>query len=135
MGTVSELESRNKITHEIDGLKFVCYRVTAKIAFAAFGPNVLGIVGADAAPKAPKAKRTMEKKLQEMFEADRAGNMQRLLAEIMISPRLGDVDDDAADTVCWKTLGDYGERLFIAAMGPTQEAVRDFPESSEVQTG
>ena len=124
MGTVSQLQDRTTVMIELDGLEFLCRKPSAALAIEAFGPNCLMVVdGADG------------NKRVEFDESVGSGHdiMRKYLAKAMISPRLGDEDDDDTDTVTWLTLGDYGPQLYLNLTGEDQAAVEVFPESSEVQ--
>ena len=125
MGTIEKLLERNHVTITVDGMGFLCHRSTAWLALEAFGSNSLMVVH----------EGTPEESFG--FDPDKVGNkyeiMQKYLAVAMISPRLGETDNVADDTVSWRSLGDVGPRLYDDLMSETQEDVAAFQESSEVQ--
>lgn len=129
--TVSKLIERNIAVHVLDGMAFKCHRVNAGLCIEAFGVGCLAVVGDGTERRVELDAKHVNKQLG----GDGQAAMQKLLKVAMISPKLGDADDEKNDTVTWRTLGDYGPRLFQAVMGQTNEAAQGFPESSEVPTG
>jgi hypothetical protein len=120
MNTTEKLMQRNRVTHTVDEVDFVCHRWCFALAVEAYGLNALGLVKDGES----QAVATAE---------DRREMVRKALSVAMISPSLGDKDDAGRDIVTMRTLGDTAFKLFSALMGEDQEQAEGFPESSEGQ--
>lgn len=125
MGIVGQLREKATVVIDLDGLEFLCYRPTASMAIQAYGAGAIRIVESEGGQKAG---------LNPEVFANGYDAMRKLLDVAMISPTLGDRDDEENDIVCWETLGDYATRLFNALMGEENADVENFGQLSEVQT-
>ncbi len=125
MDTLAQIKARNQVTLTVDGIPFVCRKPSAVLALEAFGAGCLMIVN----------EGTPDQRID--LDASQAGDsyeqMQKYLKVAMITPSLGDEDDEDAETVTWRTLGDLGPEIFNQLMGSTNDEVAAFVESSEVQ--
>jgi len=123
MNTVEMLMQRNHLKHEIDGVPYVCHRWTTALAVEAFGPGVLMMV-AEAGGKPAEEQDKVTKGVDAV---------RKVLEVAMISPRLGDQDDAASDTVSYRTLGDHAIKLYSLIVSEDGQRIGNFPESSEGQ--
>lgn len=120
MNTTEQLMQKNRVTHKVDGLDFVCHRWGFAIAVEAYGLNALGLVkDGDSQVVAS--------------DGDRREMVRKALSVAMIDPALGDKDDATKNIVTMRTLGDVAFKLFSAIVGEDQEQAEGFPESSEGQ--
>ena len=127
---VAELKKRNHATHTLDGVDYVCHKWSMLLAFEAFGVAAFNVVDNDDGTQTFKMRDDVLDRFQSLTEL-----ATKALPVVMISPKLGDVDDEKADTVTARTMGDHVARLFSEVTNQTVEDAAGFPESSKDQTG
>jgi len=115
---------RNHKEHVLDGIKYVCHKWDTQIALSVFGANAFMVVNDEAGERI---------KINPEMIGAAADMMPKVLKACMISPKLGDVDDPASDTVTWLTMADHGPRLFTMITGGDSKQAENFPASSEGQ--
>lgn len=131
MGTVAQLLEQTQFTREWDGITFVLCRIETPDWLRVMGPQGFGLIrGAIQEDESQK----IEQRYSEL-DLDKQQEIQReFLRLCMVSPRIGDVTDDDADTIRMDDLPAKYETLIMAAMleeSGVAAQVADFPESSE----
>lgn len=125
MSKVGEIINRKTFTHEIDGIEFVMWRLSAKMALRVLGSKLFGMVAAarTASDKQGVAEKIDLKKQREI--------MEKYLRDAMISPACGDVTDADADIITFDDLDRAGmtDELFRALMSSAEGGDTGFTET------
>lgn len=125
MGKVEQIRKFGQVEIDIEGITFVCRKLTLAVALEAVGTGAAGLVSG--------ARSTSE------VDPEKAAQIVKAyLKACMMSPALGDESDDAADVVGWGDLKGSGlsEALFMQLIDRSglSELLLGFQKSSPAAT-
>jgi len=123
---VEQILERNRVTHEVEGIEFLCHRWNTQLAIEAFGAGAFALV---------QDGETSQVKVKAEAVGDQRQMIEKVLGVVMISPALGDEDDPENDVLCMRSLGDLSYNLFEKVIGGDADKAAGFLESSPGKTG
>lgn len=128
MNKVEKAMEGRHLTVEIRGVPFVVRKYDTLMALKIHGSGVFGLIeGAEAAARGEDGKRVVSPKDATAY----VDLIKKHLELGMVSPRMGDVTDAAADTICMDDLGDDAFVLMSAIKGSAPDPANFTPSSQE----
>lgn len=130
MSTAGQIMESSLRTTPIDGVDFVHRVYTTPIALAVLGSRTFNLLASLRKPEKQEAWNAIKEQEKQEIE-------KRIFQVMMVSPRVGDVDDADSDTISYETLklSKYFHPLRLALWPRAQEGdEEDFSGASSEPT-